>query len=72
LRRDGARGARYPVHFDEILGTGDPTTNFELLPGDILYVPPTPFRAAAFFIEDILSPVHALLAPITAPFVAVL
>lgn len=70
LRPSGKLSQRHPVHFNEILETGDWTTNFELVPGDVLYVPPTPFRKAALFIEDILSPIHALVAPIMTPITA--
>jgi protein involved in polysaccharide export with SLBB domain len=72
LRRDGQSSETYPIHFDEILRAGDYATNLELVPGDVIYVPATPFRKAAFFVEDVLSPIHALVAPITAPFVALL
>jgi polysaccharide export outer membrane protein len=56
---------QHPIYFDQIIETGVPLTNWVLEPGDLIYVPPTPFRRAAFFLEDILSPVGALLSPVT-------
>jgi len=71
VRRTASGDQTYDVYFGEIVEAGDGRTNYVLEPGDIIYVPPTPFRKAAIFVEDVLSPVHALIAPVTAPFTAI-
>jgi polysaccharide export outer membrane protein len=71
VRRAGNGDQTYDVYLGEIVEVGDGRTNYVLKPGDIIYVPPTPFRKAAIFVEDVLSPIHALIAPVTAPFTAI-
>jgi polysaccharide export outer membrane protein len=71
LRRTGSGEKTYDIFFGEILERGDGRTNYVLEPGDVIYVPPTPFRKAAIFVEDVLAPVHALISPITAPVTAI-
>jgi polysaccharide export outer membrane protein len=72
IRRNGKNQKTHNVYFNAILESGDGRTNYVVEPGDIIYVPATPFRKAAFFVEDVLSPLHALIAPITAPVTAVI
>jgi len=72
IRRNGKEQKTHNVYFNAILESGDGRTNYVVEPGDIIYVPATPFRKAAFFVEDVLSPLHALIAPITAPVTAVI
>jgi len=71
LRRCEEADTTYGVRFSDILSSKDQKTNLVLMPGDVIYVPPTPFRKVALFIEDILSPLHALISPIVAPVTAV-
>lgn len=71
VRRTESGDQTYDVYFGEIVEVGDGRTNYVLEPGDVIYVPPTPFRKAAIFVEDVLSPVHALISPVTAPFTAI-
>lgn len=71
LRRCEETETSYHIQFSDILSSKDPKTNLELMPGDVIYVPPTPFRKVALFLEDILSPIHALVSPVVAPVTAV-
>jgi len=71
MRRSEGYENTYPILFGDILSTGNPHTNIELLPGDVIYVPPTTFRKIALFLEDLFAPIHALLAPVVQPVTAV-
>jgi polysaccharide biosynthesis/export protein len=71
LRRAGSDETTYDIFYHEILRGGITRTNYILEPGDVIYVPPTTLRKVSFFIEDLLSPLHALFSPVLAPVTVV-
>lgn len=46
------------VDVDRIMQTGDLKSNFLLQPGDIVYVPPTPFVWAGLTLQEVMFPVR--------------
>ena len=50
----------YAIRYDDIVKRGDPTTNYELQPGDLIYVPPGIMARIGFGIQAIFYPVQAI------------
>jgi polysaccharide export outer membrane protein len=62
VRVSDAGGAEtYVIRFDSIVKNGDTITNYELEPGDIIYVPPGYPARVGFFIQALLYPVSSVL-----------
>jgi polysaccharide export outer membrane protein len=51
----------YPVRFDDITQRGDSTTNYELRPGDVVYVPPSTSARIGYAIATFFFPLQAIL-----------
>jgi polysaccharide export outer membrane protein len=50
----------YAIHYDDIVKKGDLATNYELQPGDLIYVPPGLPARIGFAIQSIFYPVQAI------------
>ena len=62
LTRGTGEGAKnFRLRFDDIRERGDLTTNYELKPGDVIYVPPTALARVGFVIHSILFPFFPIL-----------
>ena len=51
----------YPIHYGDIVKGGDTTTNHELEPGDIIYVPPGTSARIGFAMQVIFFPLQQIL-----------
>jgi polysaccharide export outer membrane protein len=51
----------YTIRFDDIVKRGDMTTDYELQPGDLIYVPPGYPAQIGFAIQWIFYPIQAIL-----------
>lgn len=61
VRPTEGQGQRYPVDFDAIAKKGDATTNYELQPGDVIYVPPAATARLGYAIGVIFFPIQQLI-----------
>ena len=61
VRPSEGRGLRYHVDFTAITRSGDAATNYELQPGDVIYVPPTISAKIGFAIGVIFFPIQQLI-----------
>jgi protein involved in polysaccharide export with SLBB domain len=50
----------YAVRYNDIVRSGDPTTNYELQPGDVIYVPPGRMARIGFGIQSMFYPIQAI------------
>jgi polysaccharide export outer membrane protein len=60
LVRPGTPGAAYAVDFEKISQYGDAQTNFQLEPGDVIYVPPNAFAQVGYAIGIVLFPIQQI------------
>ena len=62
LTRGGGEGSGvFGVRYDDIILRADNSTNYELLPDDVIYVPPNLSARIGFAIQNVLFPFHAIL-----------
>jgi len=51
----------YPVYYRAMTRDGEGQTNYALQPGDVIYVPPSPFAMVGYAIQTITYPITAIL-----------
>jgi polysaccharide export outer membrane protein len=61
VRPTEGKGLRYPVKFDQIAFDGNAATNYELQPGDVIYVPPSTSAKIGYAIGVMLFPIQQIL-----------
>jgi polysaccharide export outer membrane protein len=61
VRISSERSAVFVVHLEDIRSSGDGTTNYELRPGDVIYVPPSTSARIGYAISAIFFPLQAVL-----------
>jgi polysaccharide export outer membrane protein len=61
VRPSEGKGLRYAVNFKQISRYGDSATNYELQPGDVIYVPPTLSARIGYAIGVIFFPIQQIL-----------
>jgi polysaccharide export outer membrane protein len=61
VRPTEGKGLRYPVNFVEIAQEGDASTNYELQPGDVIYVPPRSSAVIGYALGVILFPIQQII-----------
>jgi polysaccharide export outer membrane protein len=50
----------YPVKYRDITQNGDPTTNYELQPGDVIYVPPNASARIGYALQIVFFPLQQI------------
>lgn len=60
-RANAESAAVFTVRFDDIIKGGNHTTNYELEPGDIIYVPPAVSASIGFAIQSIFFPIQQII-----------
>jgi len=70
IRPSPVKGERFEIEVDvdEMMKTGDTRANILLQPGDVVYVPPTPFGWIALQIQDLLVPTEPILDAYATPY----
>jgi polysaccharide export outer membrane protein len=61
VRFTGETREVYPIRFEDIIEKGDPRTNYELMPGDIVYIPPGISAQIGYAIQVIFFPLQQIL-----------
>jgi polysaccharide export outer membrane protein len=61
VRPTEGQSLSYAVDFEEITERGDATTNYELQPGDIVYVPPNVFARIGYALGVVLFPFQQII-----------
>lgn len=60
LSRASEDGGAYPVRFNDIMQRADAATNYELMPGDVIWVPPSLSARIGFALQRALFPISAI------------
>ena len=61
VRPTEGKGLRYPIRFKDISQGGDAATNYELQPGDVVYVPPNVMARIGYGVGIIFFPIQQLI-----------
>ena len=70
VRPTEGESVTYQVNFEEITRLGDATTNYELQPGDVVYVPPVLMVRIGYVVGQIFFPVQQIIGLIVAAILA--